>query len=67
MYTFVTVPKAASLLGVTEDSVRDAIQRKAIIGGKIGGRYYIVKESLETYKPREYPRDGEKKEADEQL
>ena len=63
MQEFITVPEAAKLLGITDDAIRQAIQRDDILGGKVGGRYYVLKASVEAYKPREYPRDAEKQSA----
>lgn len=54
MHEFITVPEAVDILRITEASVRRAIQRGEIIGGKLGGRYIASKQSVEAYKPREY-------------
>ena len=54
MHDFITAPEAARILGVTEVAVRDAVRRDEIIGGKIGGRYYVSRQSVEGYRPREY-------------
>ncbi len=37
MHTFITVPEAADLLRITVHAIRDAMQRRDIIGGKLGG------------------------------
>jgi len=54
MHEFITTPEAARLLGVSEVAVRDAVRRDEIIGGKIGGRYYVSRQSVEGYRPRDY-------------
>ena len=54
MHDFVTIPEAARMLGITEVSVRDAVKRDEIIGGKIGGRYIVSRQSVVAYRPREY-------------
>lgn len=56
MHDFITVPEAARMLGITEVAVRDAIQRDEIIGGKVGGRYIVSRQSAECFRPREYER-----------
>lgn len=51
MHTFITVPEAADLLGVTVHAIRDAVQRGASIGGKLGGRYIVSQQLAEAYRP----------------
>lgn len=54
MHEFIGVAEAAERLGITQDSVRDAIQRGEIVGGKVGGRYVVSAQSVEEYTPRSY-------------
>lgn len=60
MHTFITVPEAAELVGVTVHAIRSAVQRGDIVGGKLGGRYIVSRESAQAYQPREYTRNGDK-------
>jgi hypothetical protein len=52
MHDFITVTDAARLVGISEVAVRDAVQKDEIIGGKVGGRYIVSKQSALAYKPR---------------
>lgn len=56
MHEFVTVSQAAALLGISEVAIREAIRQGDIIGGKVGGRYYALKDSVLAYQPRAYSR-----------
>ena len=63
MLELMSVPEAAEFLGITEPAIRQAIQESRILGTKIKGRYYAVKEAVHNYKPREYRRVAEEMES----
>ena len=60
MHEFITIAEAVAILNITEASVRRAVQRGDIIGGKVDGRYIVSKQSVESYKPNTYPKNASK-------
>ena len=48
---WVSVPEAARLKGVTESSVRVAIQTGRLMGGKVGRSYIVRRGDVEAWRP----------------
>ena len=56
MDELITVAEAAELKNVTQHAIRAALQQGVLQGGKRGGRYLVVRDSLKGYVPRIYGR-----------
>ena len=48
---WISVPEAARLKGVTESSVRVAIQTGRLMGGKVGRSYIVRRGDVEAWRP----------------
>ena len=48
---WISVPEAARLKGVTESSVRVAIQTGRLMGGKVGRSYIVRRGDIEAWRP----------------